>query len=155
MARFRKKPIEVDAVQVTKEFLSSKPVSEEYSTVDGATFTMTYSEAGVAIETLEGTMVADIGNWILTGVKGEKYPCRDDIFRETYDPVPPDAVSVAVWKFDSFPTMEEYFQRIDLLRKEAFKKSGLENMDGHMFLANDDANEKTITMKIVPKGKSL
>jgi hypothetical protein len=32
-------------------------------------------------------MRADVGDWIITGIKGEKYPCRDDIFRETYEEV--------------------------------------------------------------------
>jgi hypothetical protein len=39
------------------------------------------------IETLEGTMHADTGDWIITGVKGERYPCKPDIFAATYEPV--------------------------------------------------------------------
>lgn len=38
------------------------------------------------IETLEGVMTANPGDWIITGIKGEKYPCKDDIFRATYEP---------------------------------------------------------------------
>ncbi len=37
------------------------------------------------IETLEGIMVANPGDWIITGVKGEQYPCRPDIFDQTYE----------------------------------------------------------------------
>ena len=36
------------------------------------------------IETLEGTHHASIGDWIITGVKGEQYPCKPDIFAKTY-----------------------------------------------------------------------
>lgn len=36
------------------------------------------------IETLEGTRHASIGDWIITGVKGEQYPCKPDIFAKTY-----------------------------------------------------------------------
>ena len=36
------------------------------------------------IETLEGTHHASIGDWIITGVKGEQYPCKPDIFEKTY-----------------------------------------------------------------------
>ena len=36
------------------------------------------------IETLEGTHHASIGDWIITGVKGEQYPCKPDIFTKTY-----------------------------------------------------------------------
>lgn len=39
------------------------------------------------IQTLEGVMHANAGDWIITGVKGEQYPCRRDIFEETYEPV--------------------------------------------------------------------
>ena len=39
------------------------------------------------IETLEGIMHADTGDWITTGVKGEQYPCKPDIFDVTYERV--------------------------------------------------------------------
>ncbi len=39
------------------------------------------------IATLEGHMVADQGDWIIRGVKGELYPCKPDIFDATYEPV--------------------------------------------------------------------
>ena len=39
------------------------------------------------IETLEGTMRANAGDWIIRGVKGELYPCKPDIFEATYEPV--------------------------------------------------------------------
>jgi len=39
------------------------------------------------IETLEGTMFVSEDDWIITGVKGEHYPCKPDIFAETYSPV--------------------------------------------------------------------
>lgn len=38
------------------------------------------------IETLEGTMRADVGDYVITGVKKEVYPCKPDIFTATYDP---------------------------------------------------------------------
>lgn len=59
MPLFRKKPVIIEAVQCTE-----------------TTF----------IETLEGTMRADPGDWIITGVKGERYPCKPDIFEQTYEP---------------------------------------------------------------------
>lgn len=39
------------------------------------------------IETIEGTLTAQPGDWIITGVKGERYPCKPDIFEATYEPV--------------------------------------------------------------------
>ena len=41
----------------------------------------------MAIETLEGTMSADAGDFIIRGVQGEFYPCRSDIFQKTYEAV--------------------------------------------------------------------
>jgi hypothetical protein len=47
----------------------------------------TQSTEKVEIQTLEGVMVANPGDWIITGVKGERYPCKPDIFEATYEPV--------------------------------------------------------------------
>lgn len=41
----------------------------------------------IEIETLEGTMVANPGDWIITGVEGEQYPCKPGIFEKTYEPL--------------------------------------------------------------------
>lgn len=58
MPRYRKKPVTVEAVQLTRQ---------------------------VTIETLEGTMVGNVGDWLITGVNGEQYPCKDDVFKKTYE----------------------------------------------------------------------
>ena len=58
MAKFRKKPVIIEAYQTDKE---------------------------LDIPTLEGIMHADIGDWIITGVKGEQYPCKPDVFEQTYE----------------------------------------------------------------------
>lgn len=39
------------------------------------------------IKTLEGNMMVNPGDWVITGVKGERYPCKPDIFEATYEPV--------------------------------------------------------------------
>jgi len=39
------------------------------------------------IDTLEGPLRAKRGDWIITGVAGERYPCDDEIFRATYEPI--------------------------------------------------------------------
>lgn len=41
----------------------------------------------LCIPTLEGVMRCNVGDWIIRGVKGELYPCKDDIFQKTYEPV--------------------------------------------------------------------
>jgi len=45
------------------------------------------TEAEVRIRTLEGEMTASPGDYIITGIKGEAYPCKPDIFEATYEPV--------------------------------------------------------------------
>lgn len=45
-----------------------------------------YVGPDLAIQTLEGQMVARPGDWIIKGVKGEIYPCKPDIFEATYEP---------------------------------------------------------------------
>jgi hypothetical protein len=42
---------------------------------------------GFVVETLEGTMVGRPGDWLIRGIKGELYPCADDVFRQSYDAV--------------------------------------------------------------------
>ena len=57
---FRKKPVIIEAYQTSKELI---------------------------IKTLEGDMIASKGDWIVTGVDGEQYPVKPDIFKKTYEPV--------------------------------------------------------------------
>lgn len=57
--KYRKKPVVIEAYQTDKD---------------------------LDIETLEGTMHASAGDYIITGVRGEQYPCKPDIFKQTYEP---------------------------------------------------------------------
>jgi hypothetical protein len=63
MGKYRKKPIEIDAFQTEQDMI---------------------------IKTLEGDMKAQKGDWIITGVNGEQYPCKPDIFDKTYERVDVD-----------------------------------------------------------------
>lgn len=45
------------------------------------------TDVAITIDTLEGKMTASPGDWIITGVNGEQYPCKPDIFEKTYEPV--------------------------------------------------------------------
>lgn len=66
MARFRKKPVEVEAYQW---------------------WPRRWEPLHLCIETLEGVMKANPGDWIITGVEGEQYPCKPGIFEKTYEKV--------------------------------------------------------------------
>ena len=65
--RYRKRPVVIEAVQTIEP---------------------------VHIGTLEGEMLANPGDWIITGVNGEKYPCKPDIFEKTYEPFTNDTPAV-------------------------------------------------------------
>ncbi len=80
--RFRKKPVVVEAIQwdgnistVEKLIEGSTCESVEQGLFDPA----------LVIITLEGKMRAEVGDWIIRGVKGELYPCKPDIFAQTYE----------------------------------------------------------------------
>lgn len=75
MAKYRKKPIVVEAVQWKGILRSELP--------EGCQF----ASGALVCQTLEGPLTVSIDDWIITGVKGERYPCKPDVFAETYDAV--------------------------------------------------------------------
>jgi hypothetical protein len=77
MPKFRKKPVVVEAIQWTGE-----NTDEVEHFLQGFGYPQ---HRYVPIATLEGVMNADIGDWIIKGVKGEFYPCKPDIFHVTYE----------------------------------------------------------------------
>jgi len=96
--RFRKKPVVIEAFQMTKERRSDNSDWPEWL---NAAWNKTWPEPGavscedfptsngtdrLVIATLEGTHLVSWGDWILQGVKGELYPCKPDIFAATYEP---------------------------------------------------------------------
>ena len=52
-----------------------------------------FSDGKCEITTLEGTLTASVGDWIIKGIKGEFYPCKPDIFEMTYEPVAKSAAT--------------------------------------------------------------
>lgn len=78
MPEFCKKPIVITAEQFTAE--NGAQLAEWC----GGQYVS--SPRQVRVPTLEGTMVAQEGDWIIRGIRGEFYPCRGDIFDETYVP---------------------------------------------------------------------
>lgn len=102
MARFRKKPVTIEAEQwfppsdprhnpamlSHRKGNSVKPPDYrqvgdlwQFSTIKGM------GDDLYMIHTLEGDLKVSSGDWIITGIKGEKYPCKPDIFEATYEPV--------------------------------------------------------------------
>lgn len=85
MAKFRKKPVVIDA----KQFWPDKKPWPEGVDVRPGVVVVRDAERPLTdawwIETLEGPFQVMPGDWIITGVKGERYPCKPDIFEATYD----------------------------------------------------------------------
>lgn len=93
--KFCKKPIVIDATQFNREG-DHAAVKRAYFTTDGkcqwvegdsAAINVFNCRKGWYIPTLEGGHEVTPGDWIITGIKGEVYPCKPDIFEATYEPV--------------------------------------------------------------------
>ena len=89
MEKYRKKPVVIEAVQLTRAThaaVVSQIVAAGYNT---STFSKPPMRAvtGIVIKTLEGDMEASFGDFIIKGVNGEFYPCKPDIFEKTYEKV--------------------------------------------------------------------
>ena len=103
MGKFRKKPVEIEALQMTRERRRDNSewpnwMHEAWNkgvTDDGALMPvgksaiadLRHDQESLAIVTLEGTHLVGWDDWIIQGVKGELYPCKPDIFAATYDVV--------------------------------------------------------------------
>jgi hypothetical protein len=84
---FWSKPVKKQAIQIradnlndVRDFLGG----EAHRNIE---FSINYVQMKVFINTLEGTMRGDLGDWIIRGVYGEFYPCKPDVFAATYKPV--------------------------------------------------------------------
>jgi hypothetical protein len=86
MAKYRKKPVVVEAVR----FFDTAESLAELSEFMGTDIRVNYADPDnptLIIPTLEGDYIASIGDYIIKGVKGEFYPCKPDIFEMTYEKV--------------------------------------------------------------------
>ncbi len=85
--KYRKKPVIIEAIQFED---TSDRIIEIHEFMGGDTIRVNYEDKDnpyLKIETLEGTMKASVGDYIIKGVNGEFYPCKPDIFEKTYERV--------------------------------------------------------------------
>ena len=88
MAKFRKKPVEIEAVQFVYTCEGIRQLQEFCGDALGK-----FAKGEVQIGTLEDgehltvKHIATEGDWVIKGVQGEFYPCKPDIFEQTYEPV--------------------------------------------------------------------
>lgn len=89
--KFQKKPVQVYAWPVGSILRSAQvewttlpePVAAAYETGK-----ILFLPKKLEVQTLEGRMTANEGDWLIQGVNGELYPCKPDIFEKTYSAVP-------------------------------------------------------------------
>lgn len=98
--RYRKRPLEIDAIRFTGGEENAKEIidwagdnnveyvetQEPWVADDGRSGTNGWPEH-LRIHTLEGTMNAEVGDYVIKGIKGEFYPCKPDIFHNSYEEV--------------------------------------------------------------------
>ena len=91
--KYRKKPVEIEAMKLQKcnasiyeviQFISDKPIPRN---LEKEKYDEVFNQGGIIIHTLEGDMKASFGDYIIKGVNGEIYPCKENIFIKTYEPV--------------------------------------------------------------------
>lgn len=92
--RYKKKPIVVDAFQYNGDLIGSSGkyyvpdwAVEAFSNEDMFYSKTVDSPSELFIKTLEGNMRCNVGDYVIKGVNGEFYPCKPDIFEQTYDEV--------------------------------------------------------------------
>ena len=87
-AKYRKRPVVIEARRWGGSVYGASHLIDWVLAHDGtARFHDDAESWFIAIDTLEGTMHALAGDWIIRGVKGEFYPCKPDIFEATYEAV--------------------------------------------------------------------
>lgn len=147
MKKYRKKSVVIEAVQLKTDnfdevcdFMGGTPIPKHNPNFGVDKHGNTNEPyLGVYIETLEGRMLANYGDYIIKGVKGEFYPCKADIFEKTYD------------EADSTSTMN-FGDAIEVLKQGgAIKRSGW-NGKGLFVVKQIPAH---ITEEIIPKMQSL
>lgn len=83
MPLYRKKPVVIEAERLTVENFGAVGAWAGVKTCWG----LDAPKPALHIETLEGTMKAFLGDYVIRGVQGEFYPCKAEIFEATYEPV--------------------------------------------------------------------
>ena len=78
MAKYRKKPVVIDAFQWTGNRDAMRGIHRDIHPDPD-------DPQALLIRTMEGVMRASLGDWIIVGVNGEAYPCKPDIFEKTYE----------------------------------------------------------------------
>lgn len=147
--KYRKKPVEIEAIQWTGDNYDEickfvgKPLAFSAMPRDN-------SHPRMEIDTLEGKMTATVNDYIIKGVKGEFYPCKPDIFLQTYEEVKEgadvgvisgyQAYGYVTWCHDETFELDLDVTKSIVLEKiiELMRKEAVENPD--FFIINREAS---------------
>ena len=96
MKKYRKKPVIIEAIELRPDNIKEVEEFKEGCKIEHKTdiainkfedYADNVIKNGMKINTLEGVMTAQIGDYVIKGINGEFYPCKPDIFHKTYDEV--------------------------------------------------------------------
>ncbi|SDC66662.1 hypothetical protein SAMN05428966_10271 [Massilia sp. PDC64] len=147
--QFRKKPVVIEAVQFTQAVRDAF-IFDDQLLPAGVTAGRLHCHPGrrevysadFYIETLEGRMEVSLDDWIITGVKGEHYPCKPDIFAATYEPAESQQPASGA-AYAGYITMQPHQQRVvDEKAELDDKRSKLLNFTGTTVFTGLDAEER-------------
>ena len=113
MAKYRKKPVVIDAIQWTGENLGQCKIFLGDSFAGALTEKRIGGKRDLLVQTLEGKVMASKGDYLIRGIQGEYYPCKPDIFSATYEAVAP-------------PKPEEYTYKCSTCGRTMTSKTRLE-----------------------------
>lgn len=99
--KYKKKPVVIEAIQWTGE--NHRDIDDFCG--DAILNLVNPDDPKLVVRTLEGDMTASVGDYIIKGVKGEFYPCKPDVFAETYEPV-----GVPLKEEKQIPPLREYIK---------------------------------------------
>lgn len=91
MAKYRKKPVVIEAFQWTNQIGQFRELNiwsnGAITSASPILWAEKYSPFDLEIHTREGVMLCKLNDWVIKGIEGEFYPCEPDIFVKTYEPV--------------------------------------------------------------------
>ena len=111
MPTFRKKPVEVEAHRLEGDLGVFRDMEDVSLTFNGAQADDPHALAYATVQTEEGPLRAQPGDWIITGVEGECYPCKDRVFRATYASSEGDVLGMLEWMLEEADLVSDHFQR--------------------------------------------
>lgn len=119
--KYRKKPVVIDAFKWTSDVNQTEdPTWIVEAIKDGRIYFEGQGNENVLmrIETLEGVMAANRGDFIIRGVKGEIYPCKPDIFKATYEEADKPSLLVKMKPSDIDEVIEKFSRKLEEALKE-------------------------------------